>query len=143
HFIDLCMFLTGSPITNVSANALDEANNLLDTVSINLSFANGSIANIAYFSNGSKSVNKEYLEVFGAGQVSILDDFKKLTISGKKQEELKGTQDKGHQAEVAAFLQSIKEGKPAPISFEEIYASTHATFKVLESIALSGTKVFI
>ena len=50
HFIDLAMFIAGSKIVSVYANNLDDPNNLNNTVSINLTFKNGSIANISYFS---------------------------------------------------------------------------------------------
>lgn len=64
HFIDLAMFLAGSPIVSVSALGMSDPTNLEDTTNISLHFKNGSIANIAYFSNGNKDVSKEYLEVF-------------------------------------------------------------------------------
>jgi polar amino acid transport system substrate-binding protein len=138
HFIDLCMYIAGSPITSVSANAIDDAQKHNDTLVINLSFTNGSVANISYFSNGNKLVSKEYLEVFGSGIIGIVDDFKELKIYGKSEKKYSSAQDKGHNGEVAAFCEAIKKGKPTPISFDEIYTSTLATFKVLESVAMKG-----
>ncbi|MEX0966093.1 MAG: bi-domain-containing oxidoreductase [Bacteroidia bacterium] len=135
HFIDLAMYIAGSPITSVSANGLRDAKNHLDTVTISLGFENGSVAAISYFSNGSKSVQKEYLEVFCGGMTAIVDDFKNMTLHGNKvSKDNLSSQDKGHAQELHEFLQSIKEGKPAPIPFEDVYLSTLATFKVLESI---------
>ena len=142
HFVDLAMFLAGAKITAVSAHVMQGPNNLLDTVVINLTFDNGSIANISYFSNGNKKLEKEYLEVFSNGQVAIVDDFKKLKIYSNKVTQYKlSNQDKGHSEEVKQFLQCIKEGRPAPISFEDIYLSTLATFKILESIKTNKTIV--
>ncbi|MBA2744596.1 MAG: bi-domain-containing oxidoreductase [Bacteroidota bacterium] len=142
HFIDLAMYLSGSPVVSVSAMNMHDANHLNDTVAINLSFSNGSIANISYFSNGNKELSKENLEVFFGGQVAVLDDFNKLTILGKKKSEQKiSGQDKGHQQEVTEFLKAIVEGKKAPITFEEQYNSMLATFKVLESIAENGARI--
>ncbi len=141
HFIDLCTFLTGSPITSLSAQAIHDPLQLNDTLSVSLQFQNGSIASIAYFSNGNKEVNKEYLEVFSQGWVAILDDFRELTMYGKKKTFEKSNQDKGHKHQVKQFIQSIEKGRPSPIPFEEIYHSTLATFKVLESIKLNGAPV--
>jgi len=138
HFIDLCMYLAGAPITAVSAKAMNDPHSLNDTVVISLQFANGSVANLSYFSNGNKNLPKEYLEVFSGGIVSVMEDFKTLKTFGKTKNESSGTQDKGHKAEVASFMQAIKSGKPSPISFDEIYLSTLATFKVIESIASGG-----
>lgn len=110
---------------------------------INLSFENGSVANISYFSNGQKDLPKERLEVFSAGTVALIDDFKSITTFGKKVSVKKGKQDKGHFQEVELFLASIKNGLPSPIPFEQIDHSMFVTFKVIESIALAGKTINI
>jgi predicted dehydrogenase/threonine dehydrogenase-like Zn-dependent dehydrogenase len=135
HFIDLAMYIAGSPISSVIANAMNENPQQNDTISISLTFNNGSVANISYFSNGSKSLPKEYIEVFSSGVTAVIDDFKTLTIYDKKitKHKLK-SQDKGHTEEVKQFIKSIKDGKSSPIPFSELYLSTKATFKVLDSI---------
>lgn len=135
HFIDLAMHIAGAPITSVSAHETASGSNLRDTVSISLGFANGSSATISYFSNGSKQLGKEYLEVFCNGVSVVIDDFREMTVYGEKKRRSKlKKQDKGHAAGVKAFIKCIEEGKPAPIPFEEIYLSTKATFAVLDSI---------
>lgn len=135
HFIDLCSFIAGSPITKVAANALKDANNLLDTVSISLAFENGSVASISYFSNGSKKLSKEYLEVFCGEKTVVIDDYKTMEIFGNSKKSIKNpSQDKGHAKEVALFLEAVKSGEQLPISFQECYNSTEATFKVLDKI---------
>lgn len=135
HFIDLCMFLADSKIVSVYADVMETADNLMDTLTISLKFANGSIANISYFSNGDKSLAKEYLEVFCGGQAMIVEDFRELKILGSKLQTIKSKkQDKGHAAEIDAFIRTIKNGLPSPIAFDELYLSSLTTFKVLESI---------
>lgn len=135
HFVDLAMFIAGGRITDISAKAMDDTSNLMDTLTINLSFENGSIASISYFSNGCKVLRKEYLEVYSAGMTAIVDDFKELRIYGKKVRRTRLlSQNKGHTKEVELFLKSIKNGEAQPIPFQEIYLSTLATFKVIESI---------
>lgn len=135
HFVDLAMYIAGSKITSLAADVMSTPQNLMDTLVINFSFANGSIASISYFSNGNKAVNKEYLEVFYANQVAIIDDFKKMSIfSGHQKKMNLSKKDKGHTEEVKRFISSIKEGKQSPIPFDELYLSTMATFKIIESI---------
>ncbi len=141
HFIDLCTYLTGSEITSLNAVAMDDASNLQDTVAITLHYANGSIAQISYFSNGNKNLPKEKLEVFGAGMIAVMEDFKSLSLYGNTLIKKSGNQDKGHKQEVKLFLEAIRNNTATPISFEEIYNSTLATFKVLESIALKGSMI--
>jgi polar amino acid transport system substrate-binding protein len=144
HFIDLLTFITNSKIKSLSANVMYDAAHLNDTLTINLQFHNGSIGSISYFSNGNKNIDKEYIEIFGAGQVIVVNDFKEMEIYGssKKTDSL-NKQDKGHKPEVNAFLTAIAQGKQCPISFEEIYHSTLCTFKVEESIALNGRQILI
>lgn len=143
HFIDLCTFIASSKVSSLSANVLSTNSSLNDTVIINLSFENGSVANISYFSNGQKDLSKERLEVFSGGTVALIDDFKSITTYGKKVSEKKGKQDKGHFQEVELFLASIKNGQPSPIPFEQIDHSMFVTFKVIESIALAGATIII
>ena len=148
HFVDLAMHLAGGKITSVYATVLEDPHHLHNTVNINLGFDNGSTASIGYYSNGNKNVPKEHIEVFCDGSIAIIDDFKKLhmfrfkTPSSRagRQAKLKTRQDKGHRQEMIEFLSAIKEGGPAPIPFEDIYLSSLATFKVLESIR-TGRKV--
>lgn len=135
HFIDLAMFLAGSPIVSVSADAMQDANKLNNTVVINLKMKNGSIASINYFANGNKSVPKEQIEVFSGGTIVQIDDFRSLKTFGNKSKTIKYKgQDKGHANGVQTFLKSISKGQPCPIPFEESYLSMLATFKVNQSL---------
>ena len=75
-----------------------------------------------YFANGSKAFPKERLEVFAAGRVLQLDNFRRLTGFGwpgfKKMNLWR--QDKGQKACAAAFVRAIAQGGPAPIPLAEI-----------------------
>jgi len=142
HFIDLCQYLAESPISTVSATSMNTSGNTNDTTIIQIKFENGSIANISYFANGNKELSKEYLEVFNSGSVYQMDDFKSLTTYEKNKKNVSSsTQDKGHAAELDAFINAIKNGTKAPIPFEEIYSATLTTFKVIESISAGGKKI--
>ncbi|MBN1415978.1 MAG: bi-domain-containing oxidoreductase [Bacteroidales bacterium] len=140
HFIDLAGFIAGGKILTVSANACIESHNLIDTVTINLNFSNGSIAAIQYFSNGNKRLPKESIEVFCDGVVMQIDDFKKLTVFGKGTKKIKfKNQDKGHKNELHEFMNAIRTGKTCPIPFDEIISGMKATFAVLESVKRGQT----
>jgi len=135
HFIDLAIFIAECEVITVTAENIKDANNLNDTIIICLKFKNGSIANISYFSNGNKLLPKELIEVFCAGTIAVIDDFKKLTIYGDRIRQTKYRhQDKGHENELHAFFNAIKNGGINPIPFKSSYHSTHVTFKVLQSI---------
>jgi len=135
HFVDLAMYLAGAYPASLSANSIMDAQGLLDTLTINLSFDNSSIANVSYFSNGSKALEKERLEVFSNGVTAIINDFKKLDIYGSKHKKYKlAHQNKGHFEEIRQFIGSIREGAPTPISFKDVYWSTKMSFDIIKSI---------
>ena len=131
HFIDFMVFVSGSLPVSVDAVALDDPQNLNDTLTVNMKFANGSIGTIAYFANGGKSLPKEYVEVYRGGVTCILDDFKKLDIyAGRHTKKKLLNQDKGQPNMVKAFLDSLKSGAEAPIPFEEIEAVTKTAMQI-------------
>ena len=145
HFIDYLTFLNGSLPTKVSAQALPDPNGLNDTVNIMIQFENGSTGIIAYYANGSKELPKEYIELFCLGSTAIISDFRELKIYGKGKTTSKKlfNQNKGQQEMVEAFMNGILKNGSAPITIDEIYAVTSASFKVLESIKNGGQQVDI
>lgn len=120
HFIDLLRFLAGSPIVEWRRHTM--ASGMRDTVTLQLGFADGSIGTIHYFSNGSKAFPKERLEVFAAGRILQLDNFRKMRGYGwpgfSKMNLWR--QDKGQKACAKAFVDAVSGLGPAPIPFEEI-----------------------
>jgi predicted dehydrogenase len=114
---------------------------LMDTLAVNLTFADGSIASISYFSNGNRSLAKERVEIFSGGQTVVIDDFRRMSIHSRKSGKYNlRKQDKGHHQIVGEFLSAVASGAPTPIPFEDVYWATLATFKVVESIQ-SGQRI--
>ena len=110
-----------------------------DQCFITLRHANGSVSSIAYLAGGDKACPKERVEIFGGGVTGLLDDFKTLTTfdRGKRVVEKAG-QDKGHGAEVDAFLSAVKTGGETPISWDEIHAVTQASILAVQSLREGG-----
>jgi predicted dehydrogenase/threonine dehydrogenase-like Zn-dependent dehydrogenase len=145
HFIDLIAFLVGAAPVSVTAHALpDNGKYREDNVSMTFAFPDGSIGVVDYLANGDKSFPKERVEVFCAGAVAVLDDFRSLQMirDGKKKEE-KTAQDKGWVGEWKAFAKSIREGGAPPIPYEQLIGVTKATFAAVESLRKDGEKVAI
>ena len=127
HFIDLLRYLAASSIVSHTRMAMDSSQG--DTVTLQLAFADGSIGTVHYFANGCKAFPKERLEIFAAGRVLQLDNFRKLTAyawPGFKHMNL-WRQDKGQNACAAAFVIALKEGGVAPIPFDEIIEVARAS----------------
>jgi len=139
HFIDLCSYTTGSEISAVTAFTLADAKSMHDTVVVNLSMKNGSVATISYFANGNSELQKERMEIFGGGSVAIIDDFKTMNWYGTKTTSHKlSNQDKGHAMEMKLFAKSILQGSELPIPFRETYKSMKATFLAIDSSKNNG-----
>jgi predicted dehydrogenase len=138
HFIDLLMFLAGSPIAEVQARGVGRSVRYSgDNAIISLSFANGSEATISYLANGDRAYSKERIEVFGGGSTAVLEDYRRLELVRNGRKEIvhsRWSQDKGHASEWAAFAQSVQAQTAAPIAFEELVGSTLATLRVDESL---------
>ena len=135
HFIDLLRFLVGQTIEQVHMMGLGAAaGDTLrdDQVTCTLTFADGSCGTIHYLANGHKTFPKERLEVFCAGRILQLNNFRQLRgygWPGFRSMRL-WRQDKGHRAAVAEFLQAIRTGGPSPIPFNELVEVTQASFAV-------------
>ncbi len=135
HFIDLLRFLAGQPITQTQVAALkptSESGCPNDNVTCVLTFADGSCGSIHYLANGHRAFAKERLEVFCAGRILQLDNFRHLRgygWPGFRNLRL-WRQDKGHRAAVAAFLQALREGDAPPIPFDEAVEVTQVSFEV-------------
>jgi predicted dehydrogenase/threonine dehydrogenase-like Zn-dependent dehydrogenase len=144
HFIDLITFLVGDSPVSVTAHALPDGGKYReDNVSMTFTFPDGSIGVVDYLANGDKSFQKERVEVFCGGQVSVLDDFVALqTVRDGRKSGAKGAQDKGHVAEWKAFAKSIREGTEPPIPYEQLIGVTKSTFAAVESIR-TGTMINI
>ena len=116
HFVDLLRFLAGSAIESHQVARLAAATT--DTATVTLAFADGSIGTIHYLANGSKAFPKERLEIFAAGRVLQLDNFRRLTGYGwpgfSKMNLWR--QDKGQAACAAAFVQAVQSAHAAAIS---------------------------
>jgi predicted dehydrogenase/threonine dehydrogenase-like Zn-dependent dehydrogenase len=130
HFIDLLRFLAGAPIAGYHLAAMDSATQ--DTVSIGLSFTDGSIGTVHYFANGSKAFPKERLEVFASGSVLRLDNYRKLTGFGWPEFKSMNLwqQDKGQGACAAAYVDAVVKGMPTPIPFDEIVEVSRVAIQV-------------
>ncbi|MDZ4251832.1 MAG: bi-domain-containing oxidoreductase [Sulfuritalea sp.] len=129
HFIDLLRFLAGAPI--VEWRRTDMAAATQDTLSLQLSFADGSIGTVHYFANGPKSFPKERLEVFAGGRALQLDNFRRLTGFGWPGFSKLNLwrQDKGQKACAAAFVQAVETGGAAPIPLEELIEVARVTIE--------------
>jgi len=137
HFVDLLQFLTGSLPTEVSARGIRSASSgLFESAVISLAHDDGSVGVIVYASEGDKAYERERVEIFGGGAVFAIENFKGNTQAraAHKKSHKRLNVDRGHDAELKAFFESIRRGTPPPISLESLVATTLATFRIEDAL---------
>jgi predicted dehydrogenase len=143
HFIDLMCYLCGNLPERVFAQELKpEKSHAHDTLDILMNFPDGSIGHISYYSNGDSSFSKERLEIYCGETVAVIEDFRQLNMveKGRRKKE-KSRQDKGHRAEIQAFVDSLSSRK-MPIPRAELAGVSMVTFCVHDSL-LSGNPILV
>lgn len=141
HFVDWARAVIGSPIHSVAATGLPNATPYApDNVAVALKFADGSVANLLYLTNGDRSVPKEFFEVFCQGAIARLHDFRTLELARNgKVQKLTNAPDKGHRQELRLTVEAVRCGRPSPISFEELVEVSQATLLVQQALARGET----
>jgi predicted dehydrogenase len=133
HFVDLMIDLLGASSVDVAGAAVAGGPERLSAV---LTFPDGSTGTLLYLDHGHASFPKERIEVFTAARVYRIDDFKRLEAFGVRG--FKGTTlrhaDKGVAACVAAFVDAVRRGGPAPMSFDSLMNSSRATLDVAAAV---------
>lgn len=137
HFIDLLRFLDGSPIASANVQGMrGTGSDCGDTAVMTLGFASGSVGTIQYFANGAKSFPKERLEVFSAGRILQLENFRTLRTwgwPGRANRSL-WRQDKGQRACAQAFIDAIRSGQESPIPFDQILEVAQRTLDLDDAL---------
>lgn len=134
HMYDVFRSLAGGRVLSVSATAIDPRDlpyRRNDNFVATIGYADGTVATLTYTALGPKEgLPKERIEVFCDGEAYLVDDFKSLLRCSDSEVLWSGTQDKGHYEELSRFGDAIAEGRPAPISFEEILEATAVSLQV-------------
>ncbi len=145
HFVDFSRFLVGAPIRSVQAAAAEAVQGVCDDLTATLSFADGSLATIAYTARGDTAFSKELFEAYAGGSVMVIDNFRRLTVVADGKEKKSGgglDQDKGHKGELAAFVEAVASAGAAPVNEGELIESSLATIAIGEALR-SGQPVIL
>ena len=149
HFFDLFNFLTGStgPRVSVTSSDINSSTTVArDNFVATLKYPEGSVASLAYSSLGTRSMDRERMEIFAGGHAFVLEDFRRLYVYGPNREEIKlRSQDKGHARELQEVFNMLDSKPSTLISFEEGVEAMKTTFEVDAKLreldgALNGKK---
>lgn len=135
HFVDLARHIVDVPVKEYMVHSLGRSAGAAvndDKSTLTLTFEDGSVATIHYLANGHRTFPKERIEVFCDGRVLQIENFRRLRAYGWRR--FRGMslwrQDKGHRACIAAFVQAVRGGGPAPISFDELCEVSRVTIEL-------------
>lgn len=138
HIYDLFTYLTGSQVAAVNAYPIAPQRNYYsprDNFVTSMTFQDGSVATLTYTALGSPDYPKERMEIYVEGKVIILDDYKRLTITGAKLKALETrVQHKGHRAELEAFARAVQPGGEWPIPLWQQMQATQIALRVEEML---------
>jgi len=124
HMIDLTRALAGSPIVGLEVVAARnrQGRPIDDIAHLALRFEDGSTAVVNYLASGSRAYSKERVECFFDGKTLVVDNWRRLRTFGLPGPLLTwpARMDKGHSAEIAMWIRSVRDEGPAPIPLEEL-----------------------
>ena len=132
HFIDTVSWWLGARPTEVYVMGARDSHDL----QVNLRFDNGSIATIAYYTNGNSRYPKEIFEVATGGRTARLDNFRRSQVwSGRRRRVSRvfGAVDKGQRRQLELFVDAVRKGSPMPIALTSLADTTSATLTVARS----------
>jgi predicted dehydrogenase/threonine dehydrogenase-like Zn-dependent dehydrogenase len=138
HFIDVFAYLTGARPVQVYACATSTANVAAvgeDTVSIVVSYSDGSVGTLVYQANGNDAVPKERCEVSAAGKTAVMDDFRHVFFyAGRSRRKRSYRGGKGHTEEVTHFVDVIRGRANPAFTLATLSDTTIVTLAAVESL---------
>lgn len=138
HFVDLGAFLGGAPVTAVQAQAVRSgAEGPCEDATIVLQLGDGSVATVFYTALGHPAAGKELIETYAGGDIARIEDFRRLSLwrKGHRQRQRRSRQNKGHHAELRAFVAAVRTGGPGPVALADQLNASAATLAALDSLA--------
>jgi len=142
HFIDAVIFLTDARPKTVYARPLgaDEDD---DAVALTMELTDGSVGNIRYLTQAAPGTPKERIDIVGGGTTAFVDDYRAYGWTGPgRTVKKRGVRDKGHTAQLKAFLDSLRHKGVAAGNFVDAAYATQATFAAHDSLR-SGRPVTV
>ncbi|MCX5713462.1 MAG: Gfo/Idh/MocA family oxidoreductase [Candidatus Omnitrophica bacterium] len=129
HAVDLCTFFTESKVRGINVSSLSPKTQSVsgdDNKVIVLSYEDGSVATLEYFSVGSRAYPKEYVEIHFDEKTIVIDDFKSVNGYGLRLPSASdGSFRKGHFEELSALYDSLTRPKEKwPIELWDMIQTT-------------------
>jgi predicted dehydrogenase len=143
HIFDLFCYLTDSTPVSVSVESLKPNNEDLfatDNVSVQLSFADGSVCSLLYTALGHSKMGKERMEIYFDSKTIIMDDYKKLEGFGLPASfnTQASVADKGHETLLKLFFESLQHTQIKPIIDLDRLVKVSEISLIVDKLACKG-----
>lgn len=143
HVFDVFCYLTDSKPLAISVEALHAGNTSLfptDNVSVQISFADGSICSLLYTALGHKDLGRERMEIFFDSKSIVMEDYDYLAGFGfpKSFDEVLSEPDKGYSVLLNQFFKYVKkEIATPPIDLDRLATVARITL-IADRLACNG-----
>src|SRR5262249_5093385 len=136
HFVDLMYWLLDAEPVEVSAYSLATDGEPVGehNIAASFRFEDGSVANLTYATVGSSTSAGERVEALAPGVGVVVEDFKRLIISGRvRREHSRICPEKGYRAQLESFVSAVREGRSCETTVIDGARATIACLRMLES----------
>ena len=135
HFIDLSSWIIGAAPTMVEAVGSGRGETALEEdVTVLLGYPDGSSATITYTTGAFAGTAKERIEILGRGHTVLIDDFRSLTVDGRRKKDVHPG--KGHLEAVDTFRRGIgADASSMELAYTRSIQAMRTTFAVLNKLA--------
>jgi predicted dehydrogenase len=135
HYVDMIAFLTGSPITRVSAMAIADGDD--STFVAVLKLLDGSLASLTLTSEGSRKFDtKEEIMISCDEHTARIRNFNELKVDQATYKFRRHAY--GAMAAMRAFLEAKRNGNRVPVGLAEGIAATRVTIAIQRSLQRNG-----
>ena len=132
HFLDWMTWIIDKEPISVQAT---QSGSDLNSFSVTLSYADGSLGTLVYSMMGSPDMQKESIDILMGNTTLVIDNFEKVKVckKGKRDKYLK-LSGKGHKEQLVAFQKSINTGTRAHPNASDGVRATACAIAALKSI---------
>jgi predicted dehydrogenase len=132
HFVDLATYLARSYPVGVAASTVPTGGGAESLAGL-LQFENGGAATLVYSVGPAGNLGKEMIEVFSPSGAAALDDYTRLDLHGYADDRVKSRRDKGHRAQLEAFVRAAQGSVEPPVQLREQLVVAAASLALVEA----------
>ncbi|MEK6903119.1 MAG: bi-domain-containing oxidoreductase [Nanoarchaeota archaeon] len=136
HMVDVCTWLIGAEPTTVMTQSTSQGK-ITDqsNVSLQTTFADGSLATMIYTALGNSFLSRERIEIYWDGKIVVLDNYQTIAFYGFDRAPVELSEpDKGYRFQLQALAKKLRGEEAETISLLDAVRSSVFCFRALDSL---------